>query len=414
MCRLSIFLFITILLISPQQVRAEDKAKIPPLLVITELRILGEKASMAETRAFTEFIRKEIEETGLYRVLSHSSMMAIIKANKFPYPCHELLCFSSLGKLLGADQILAGHFQRRQGKMEITLRLMDVKKVEIINTAYRETPTLSEVELLGKWGRDLIYETFKIDPEEIKKRRKEEQQPRVKTEKEQEIPPEIKYKHPGMIYIPAGETRVGSSNGDPSERPPHTVKVDAFYIGKYEVRNAEYLEFVEATGHRTPFHWKDGKIPNGLDNHPVTWVSYEDAEAYCKWKNARLPTEAEWEMAAHGPTSQVYPWGDRFSPKHANTWEAGRGETAPVGVFEMGKSPFGVMDMAGNVFEWVADFFKPYPGSTEKLNDYDKFLRVLRGGSWNFNAYYARTTHRFARSGGERGRTYGFRIVQPD
>jgi len=388
----------------------EEKEAVSPLLAITDMRTLGDEASIAEAQAFSEFIRSELAQTKLFRVLSRSSMMAILKTNSFPYPCHELQCFASMGRLLGADQVLAGHIQRKESGVEVTMRLIDVKSSRFLNMVYRSAAALSDRELMGEWGRDIIYETFKIDPEQIEIAKKSSASKPQKID--DFLPPAIKFKYPGMIYIPAGETVIGANDGDVCEQPVHKVYVEAFYIGEYETTNAEYMEFVKSTGHRPPLHWKNGAIPDGFENHPVTWVSYEDAEAYCKWINGRLPTETEWERAAHGSSASVYPWGRNFSPRCANTWEAGRGGMVVVGSFPLGDSPYQVKDMAGNAFEWVADFFLPYPGATEKLEEYDKHLRILRGGSWNFNAYYARTTHRFARAGGEQGRSYGFRLAR--
>ncbi|MGC9326029.1 MAG: formylglycine-generating enzyme family protein, partial [Candidatus Hinthialibacter sp.] len=108
----------------------------------------------------------------------------------------------------------------------------------------------------------------------------------------------------------------------------------------------------------------------------------------------------------------AYPWGQEFDEDLANTWLSGRRSTAPVGSYPLGASPFGVQDMAGNVFEWVDGFFAPYPGSGVRLSESEKRYRILRGGSWNFSEYYARTTHRFARPGGDKSRSFGFRLAR--
>ena len=380
-----------------------------PLLVITDLRTVDNASSIAEANAFSEFIRKEIEHSGLYRVLSRSSMLAILKARKFPLPCHELPCFASMGKLLGADQVLAGNLQHSEPGLEITLRLIDVQHVRFIRTVYRPAASLTSAALFGAWGRSVIAETFAISESALLP----ETDADATTESQPTpIPDSVRLRYPGMKFIPAGEVILGCNEGDEWERPPHRVVVDAFYIAQFEVTNQEYAEFVQATGHRSPPHWNGGLISPGLEKHPVTWISYEDAETYCTWKNARLPTEAEWERAAKGDTDRAYTWGKAFDSNLANTWEAGRGGTAPVGSYFRGASPFGVEDMAGNAFEWVNGFFEPYPGAKELTEQYDQHLRVLRGGSWNFNSYYARTTHRFARSGGEQGSSYGFRIAR--
>lgn len=385
--------------------------KTPPLLAITDLRTISEDTTLAEATSFSEFIRQEIESTGLYRVISRSSMMSILKAKSFPLPCYELPCFTDMGRLLGADQVLAGHLQRHGSSLEVNLRLIDVKQVRFIKTVYRSFPQITSEELLGQPGLEILAEIFNIDIKLLLEGKKTLPLPKPKP-LIQEIPDAIKNKYPGMVYIPEGEALIGSNDGDVCEQPVHRQTLKAFYIGKFEVTNNEYAEFVKAAGYHPPVNWSGGAIPPGLENHPVTLVTFEDAEAYCQWKGARLPTEAEWERAARGAKNWVYPFGDTFDPNLANTWEAGRGGTSPAGSYYQGASPFGAEDMCGNVYEWVADFFEPYPNSKTYLEDYDKHLRILKGGSWNFNSYYARISHRFARSGGEKGRSYGFRIAR--
>ncbi len=390
---------------------AEKRPLLPPILVITDLRMMGDEASVAEAQAFSEFVRKEIERTGLYRILSRSSMRAILKANSFTLQAHELSDFARMGRLLGADQVMAGYLKRNGKSLEITLRVIDVRRARFINTARRVAVDRPVSSFLGDWGREFICETFEIDPRHL-----QSDAPTapvsIPSLKPTPIPRAIQTKYPGMIFIPAGNTLVGSNNGDPCERPAHQVRIEAFYIGQFEVTCEEYAEFIHTTSHAPPPDWNGSDVPSGLDKHPVSRVSFEDAEAYCLWRGGRLPSEAEWERAARGSGRRIYPWGNQFDSNRANTWDSGRKGTAPVGSYPQGKSGFGVEDISGNVFEWVADFFAPYPGAKIKVKDYDKHYRVLRGGSWNFNDYYARSTHRLARSGGEKGRSFGFRFAR--
>ena len=196
-----------------------------------------------------------------------------------------------------------------------------------------------------------------------------------------------------MMYVPAGEFVMGSDRyGD--EKPRHTVYLDAFYIDRYPVTNAEYKKFVEATKHRPPSHWQSGKIPPGRETHPVVNVSWDDAAAYAAWAGKRLPTEAEWEKAAGWDDlkkeQRVYPWGDRFDPARCNSKESGIGDTTPVGKYSpQGDSFYGVADMAGNVWEWVNDWYdEEYYNNSPKENPQGPASgssRVLRGGSWDFN-----------------------------
>ncbi len=196
-----------------------------------------------------------------------------------------------------------------------------------------------------------------------------------------------------MAFIPAGPAIIGNDGreitegkGNLDETPEHEVTLPAYYIDIYEVTNARYKRFVDATGHRKPRHWKPD-IPEGKENHPVVYVSWDDADAFCKWEGKRLPDELEWEKAARGPDGQVFPWGYQFALDRANTpqrWASKKqkGDTMPVGSFENGKSPYGLYDMSGNVWEWTANWYKPYPGNEFPNNFYGEKNKVLRGGSW--------------------------------
>ena len=169
---------------------------------------------------------------------------------------------------------------------------------------------------------------------------------------------------PEMILIPAGPFLMGSSDDDKqardAEKPQHIVDLPEYLIGKYPVTNGEYQAFVRDTGRQPPSRWDGGKYPKGQKDHPVAYVTWHDAMAYCKWlsektrKTYRLPTEAEWEKAARGPGGLIYPWGNLFDKNRCNTFESGIGNTTPVGNYSpAGDSPYGVADMAGNVWEWT-------------------------------------------------------------
>ncbi len=216
-----------------------------------------------------------------------------------------------------------------------------------------------------------------------------------------------------MITIPAGKFIMGSNNGEPNKRPVHTVYLDVYQIGKCEVTVAQYRKFCNATGRSMPqapeWGWKD--------KHPVVNVTWEDAAAYCKWAGGRLPTEAEWEKAARGTDGRGYPWGNKWDRKKCANIKIGLTSTARVGAYPAGASPCGCEDMAGNVYEWCADWYSAsYYGRSPSSNPKgpkDGELRVLRGGGWVGNATGCLITSRNAGLPGiTRTNYFGFRLAR--
>jgi len=191
-----------------------------------------------------------------------------------------------------------------------------------------------------------------------------------------------------MVVIPAGAFLMGSTPASElswleqgvDETPQHRVKLGAFWIDRYEVTENDYAVFVEATGHRAPRVWSAGRPRR--DDHPVIDVSWHDADAYCRWAGKRLPTEAEWEKAARGVDGRTWVWGSEYRPGAASLGDGGLGDTAPVGSHPEDASPYGVYDMTGNAMEWTASWYRAYPGSTLRRNDFGEQYRVLKGGAW--------------------------------
>jgi len=217
---------------------------------------------------------------------------------------------------------------------------------------------------------------------------------------------------PGMVYIEGGEFTFGSDEGKEDESPQQTIHIDAFNIDIHPVTCAEYREFIDAAGHRPPRNWKDGHIPSGREDHPVVWVSWHDAVAYAEWAGKRLPTEMEWEKAARGTDGRDYPWGNEFDSGKCNSKEANLGETSPVGQFPEGASPNGTLDMAGNVWEWTADWYDAYRGSVYELDRFGTTYRVFRGGSWFDGADAVRTATRNSGMPDFSFSTIGFRCAK--
>jgi formylglycine-generating enzyme required for sulfatase activity len=185
-----------------------------------------------------------------------------------------------------------------------------------------------------------------------------------------------------MIRVPGGPFILGDDTRHPDEGPMQEWTVGPFYIDRYEVTNADYHRFVKALDRPPPAHWNGHAPPPKLADHPVTYVSWYDARDYCAWRGKRLPTEFEWEKAARGTEGLKFPWGDIFDPGIANTPQSKIGHTTPVGSFPKGASPYGALDMAGNVWEWTDSWYKPYPGNTRSNPNYGEMYRIVRGGSW--------------------------------
>lgn len=223
-----------------------------------------------------------------------------------------------------------------------------------------------------------------------------------------------------LVQVPAGEFEMGSSRAeDPQaseeELPQHSVYLDTYWIDKTEVSNAQYAMCVADSGACTKPANTSSKTRgsyydnNQYANYPVIFVSWSQAAAYCTWAGRRLPTEAEWEKAARGPDGRIYPWGSSFDGTLANycdvncqtDWKDGRfddgyGDTAPVGEYPDGGSMYGVLDMAGNVYEWVADWFEPYNRSrqTNPTGPDTGLEKIIRGGSWGDDLAHIRSSIR--------------------
>jgi serine/threonine-protein kinase len=234
-----------------------------------------------------------------------------------------------------------------------------------------------------------------------------------------------------LVRVPAGEFLMGS---DPAkdqgaaddEQPQHSVYVPEFTIARYAVTNLQYAAFVRATEYRVPEHWKSDKIPSGKENHPVVYVSWHDAVAFCEWlsretgRSFRLPTEAEWEKAARGTDGRIYPWGNEPPTPELCNFGFNVGGTTSVGQYSpQGDSPYGCADIAGNVREWTQNLYRSYPydpadGREERgAGEFIENLRVLRAGSWYHNRDSARCAYRSWDGPLDSSDYYGFRCVSP-
>ncbi|MEW5719547.1 MAG: SUMF1/EgtB/PvdO family nonheme iron enzyme [Chloroflexota bacterium] len=260
---------------------------------------------------------------------------------------------------------------------------------------------------------------------------------------------------PTFVTIPAGEFLMGTSDADiarldktttwakewkekgyfKDEQPQHPVELDEFQIAKYPLTNAQYLAFVQQTQHEPPSHWSGGQFSEELAAHPVVYVAWSDAVAYCEWLTKvlreaghlreneviRLPTEAEWEKVASWDEAKkakrIWPWGNEWDAAKCNSAEGGTGTTTPVGKYSpAGDSPYGVADMAGNVWEWCADWYdeNSYASSPDKnpTGANSGQARVLRGGAWLSDQDLARGADRFGYYPRYWGNAVGFRCAR--
>ncbi len=226
---------------------------------------------------------------------------------------------------------------------------------------------------------------------------------------------------PVWVDVPAGEFWMGGE-GKYDGKPVHRVHLERFQIARVPITNIQYLFFVEAVGHTSPRHWMDGRPPRGLESHPVVHVSWSDAIAYCHWlskvtgKPIALPSEARWEKAARGDRDKrEYPWGSGWSGTRCNTGELKLKSTTPVGIFSDSASPYGCLDMAGQVWEWTQSRFEEYPYNSsdgrEDLKDEGSVYRVLRGGAFYRYCVHARCAFRNWGKSDDAQVGRGFRVI---
>ena len=217
-----------------------------------------------------------------------------------------------------------------------------------------------------------------------------------------------------MITIPAGNFTMGSNEGT-DEKPIHEVFLDSYTISKNVITVAQFKTYCSDAG--VDFKKFTAPAWGWIDDHPMVNVSWDEARAYCIWAGGDLPTEAQWEKAARGTDGRTYPWGNEFDA--SKLWSSvgeTRKSTAPVGSFAPGASPFGCLDMAGNVYQWCLDYYDSngYPKESNQRNPTGPGFgtsRVLRGGSWNFNyPVYFRSTNRYHFDPAIRINGFGFRL----
>ena len=224
-------------------------------------------------------------------------------------------------------------------------------------------------------------------------------------------PTPVKLAPAGELPVPGGEVVL---HGEDTGLPPRRELVGPFFIAETEVTNEQYREFVKAAGHKPPPGWKDGEFAPGATLEPVTDVTWNDANEYCKWLSGeigaevRLPSEAEWELAARGKEGYKYPWGKEWNKRAAESAETG-GRVRAVKSFPAGKSPFGAYDMAGNVWEWVTDEFRDAEGRPKTTDGVTH--RTIKGGSVKEGRAFISATSRYDVAADKSSARLGFRYV---
>jgi serine/threonine-protein kinase len=234
--------------------------------------------------------------------------------------------------------------------------------------------------------------------------------------------------HFDWVLIPEGAFIMGSDPNDAMafsiEFPQHRVILKDYNIARIPITNAQYKIYTQQAGVHCPSHWKRDQIPLNKEYHPVTNISWYEAQSFCKFYNVRLPSEAEWEKAARGIDGRLYPWGNDSPDKRLCNFDQNVGGTTPVNEYLKGVSPYGVIDMVGNVWEWtstnwgrksdVSEFAYPYNelDGREDINADDTVYRILRGGAYDRYKEYIRATYRRFLLPNSKKNILGFRVVQ--
>lgn len=370
--------------------------KVP--LAVYDIEPQGVSGAMAAI--VTDVVRSELRFCGKYELIEKARMQEVLRLQGFQQTgCTEAECAAKLGKILNVKKMVVGGLGKMGESYRLSLRVVDVETA-VIEAEGAEKQALKEDDL-DRLVPSLVSRLF---CPEIK--RPEAAPPLAPPESAKGKPVYKEIVNPidrsVLIEIPAGEFITGSKSPHfdlRDEAPQHKVSLETYYIGKYEVTVQQYLLFCVATG-RT--------MPEGFNNKnelPVTGVKWEDAKAYCDWAGLRLPTEAEWEKAARGTDGRIFPWGNEewnaggiFRMNFGGSggyidgigWiEDGYEYTAPVGSFPEGASPYGALDMAGNVMEWCNDWYDgKYYASSPRSNPTGPAsgkYHTLRGSAWGIN-----------------------------
>lgn len=371
---------------------------------IAVLNLDAEGVDPSVAGVLTETVRYEFGKQKDFDLVAREKMIEIAKEKAFQLSgCTDISCAVAIGKALNVQKMVVGTVGKLGPKHMVFLRVVDVEKENVVcNDKEEGEVSVDEIPLLVPplvqrlsaclLGKPILSDTSasKVLPRLTLLRVNEQGYKEYRDSKDGSV----------MAYIPEGEFLMGSNDGARDEWPAHKVNLDGYYIDKYEVSNAQYRKFCDDTKRPYPqTFWRNYSI-KGNSDYPVTNIKWEDAFAYTAWAGKRLPTEAEWEKAARGTDGRRYPWGD--------AWEEDRCSNGgnydylekpyPVGSFTKGASPYGIMDMAGNVWEWCNDWYgRNYYQKSSAQNPQGPAsgkTHVMRGGSRLDSKDYCRTTCR--------------------
>ncbi|MCU0606466.1 MAG: SUMF1/EgtB/PvdO family nonheme iron enzyme [Candidatus Edwardsbacteria bacterium] len=388
--------------------------------------------SAGEAVMLTDKLLNELVNNGAYKVVERSKRDEILKEQGFQQTgaCDQGRCLVEAGQLLGVQKMVGGTIGRLGAVYAVELRIMDVKTGEIDRAFSRKYK--GDVSKLLDAMQEAAADFSGSGPGSATGTTLHEPSagtPAVSGPPRSAVNGlgyrEVVNEKDGsvLIEIPAGKFLMGSDSGSTSQQPAHLVHLNKYAIGRHEVTVGQYKRFCKAVRRDFP----DQPPWNNEDDQPVVNVNWSDAQRYCAWAGLRLPTEAEWEKAARGTDGRKYPWGDRWIGVNCNhgidSWIAfedtsdGFRFTAPVAEYPDGASPYGCLNMAGNVYEWCGDWFDDsYYRSSPDRNPMGPSQptdrRVCRGGSYYCNPEYCSSILRSADKPGVAGKGVGFRVAQ--
>jgi formylglycine-generating enzyme required for sulfatase activity len=418
---------ITALLVvfSAELLNADSHSTRNKKVVILDVRIENDIGVENSGMLMTKWLTDSVSRAAPHLTVIRGSQAAELARLKLPIEADEISpsVARNLMKSIEATHVLGSEIFLWGGKYGVTLRLVELSNTSNIRV---ERGLADAVDDIPAKIEKLAYSLFS----EAKTSSKPDSFQKTTSKSiEAHIPEkavELLSRHQEMVYVPAGEFRMGNDDDsdaenmpvDPSrregvsrlvllaaEKPEHVVYVDAFLMDRYEVTNAEFKRF-------KPDH---GFAPDKA-NYPVTGISWYDATEYAKWAGKRLPTDKEWERAARGDDGRKWPWGNVFRRGYCNLGA----DIAPVGSFDKDRSPYGVYDMAANIQEWTSSDFAPYSGNKDKNIDFDSKKKVVRGSYYGGNDFLARCSMRFCALPGTSGKKpeaenykfIGFRCVK--